>query len=333
MLVNRKRLIDKLNQTTRSALEGAAQLCLSRTHYDVEIEHFLMKLLDQKESDFDLIVRSFGIDRTRMMFELNRTLSGFKSGNARTPAISPYVLEAITKAWTYGSIEHGATVIRSGFILAALSDDDNLSKLVRKSSSELQKVDGRQLLTDFANIVRASAEDAVAPDSDAGAVDGLRQLTGGPRVFLSYRRNDSSLHADFLFEALVSKVPDVRVFRDSDTLQPGMVFSEMIKETISACDILVAIIGRKWLGIGPQGGTRRIDQQDDWVRREVAEALQQRKLVIPCLTHGMKMPAKDNLPSDLAELASIHAMRLSETDLRRDVGVLVDLLKAWRRTP
>ena len=332
MLVDLKKVIGKLNPTTRAALEGAVALCVSRTHFDVGIEHFLLRLSDQEGSDFDSVVRSFQLDRTQIVSQLKRALDRFKPGNTRMPAMSPYLVEAIPRGWTYGSIEHGATCIRSGFILAALLEDGNLSKLVRESSSELGKVDVRRLLTEFANIIQGSIEDGVTPGSGSGTVDGARQITDGPRVFLSYRRRDSSLHAELVFEALVSRVPDISVFRDTDTLRPGMVFSEMIKDTISACDILVAIIGKKWLGIAPQGGTRRIDQQDDWVRLEIAEALRQKKLVIPCLTHGMRMPEKDKLPPDVVELASRHAINLSDTDLRHDVGDLVDFLKTWRRT-
>ena len=58
-------MIGKLNDTSRNALEGAAGLCLSRTHYDVEIEHYLMKLLDSSDDDFALIAKHFGVDKSR----------------------------------------------------------------------------------------------------------------------------------------------------------------------------------------------------------------------------------------------------------------------------
>jgi hypothetical protein len=84
------------------------------------------------------------------------------------------------------------------------------------------------------------------------------------------------------------------------------------------------------LGIG--GGTRRIDRSDDWVRFEVAPALQQKKLVIPCLVGGAKMPDKDKLPADIAELSSRHAVSVSQENPRRDAGELIKLLRNWRRS-
>ena len=105
MAVNLRALIGKLNDTSRNALEGAAGLCLSRTHYDIEIEHFLMKLLDATGSDFTFIAKQFGIDKSRFAAELTRSLDKLKSGNARTPAISPTVLQMVREAWTVGSLE------------------------------------------------------------------------------------------------------------------------------------------------------------------------------------------------------------------------------------
>src|SRR5271168_4214895 len=102
MSLNLKSLIGKLNDTSRSALEGAAGLCLSRTHYDIEIEHYLTKLLDSASGDFAAIVKHFEIDKSKLTAELARSLDKLKSGNARTPAISPSVLKMLTSAWTIG---------------------------------------------------------------------------------------------------------------------------------------------------------------------------------------------------------------------------------------
>jgi len=113
MSVNLKSLIGKLNSPTRSALEGAAGLCLSRTHYNVEIEHYLMKLLEASDNDAARIFYRFGINQSRLTADLTRGLDKLKSGNARTPAISPSVLKMMTQAWTLGSIDYGAAQVRS----------------------------------------------------------------------------------------------------------------------------------------------------------------------------------------------------------------------------
>ena len=69
-----KSIVAKLNDTMRSTLEGAAGLCLARTHYDVEIEHYLTKLLDAQGTDFAGILQHFGVDKTRLAGELARSL-------------------------------------------------------------------------------------------------------------------------------------------------------------------------------------------------------------------------------------------------------------------
>src|SRR5580704_5278899 len=106
MGVSLKGLIGKCNDETRMALEAAAGLCLSRTHYDVEIEHYLMKLLDQTDGDCAVILKHYGIDRSRLASELTRSLDRLKTGNARNPALSPTLVRTLTEGWTLGSIEY-----------------------------------------------------------------------------------------------------------------------------------------------------------------------------------------------------------------------------------
>ena len=93
MGLNLKSLIAKLNDPTRSALEGAAGLCLSRTHYDIEIEHFLTKLLDSSAGDFAAILKHFEIDKSSLTAELARSMDKLKSGNARHAGDQPHGAE------------------------------------------------------------------------------------------------------------------------------------------------------------------------------------------------------------------------------------------------
>ena len=162
MSVNLKSLIGKLNATTRTALEEAATLCLVRTHYDVEIEHFLLKLLDASSSDAARILHHFGVDTSRLQKELERGLDKLKSGNARTPAFSPSLVKMLTEAWTLGSLDFGGTEIRSGYALLALLSDDELARIARDISRELQKIQPEALKRDLAAITHGSEEDAGA---------------------------------------------------------------------------------------------------------------------------------------------------------------------------
>jgi len=176
MGLNLKALIGKLDHSARAALEGAAGLCLSRTHYDIEIEHYLMKLLDSTGDDFDKIAKHFEIDRSRLTNELNRSLDKLKSGNARTPAISPTILKMLTEAWTIGSIDFSASQVRTGFTILALVSNDDLSRLVREISREMQKIQPEALRKDFAGIVALSHEETVAAAAGSDAA-----TAGAPR--------------------------------------------------------------------------------------------------------------------------------------------------------
>jgi type VI secretion system protein VasG len=179
MSLNLRSLIGKLNDTARGALEAAAGLCLSRTHYDVEIEHFLMKLLDTTDSDFLRILKQFDVDKARLAAELTRSLDKLKSGNARTPAFSPSLVKMLSEAWVAGSLEYGATHIRTGFTLLALTGEESLSRILRDVSRELQKIEPDALRKQFLAIVAGSAEDAFEePSAAAVPAEGGRKAGG-----------------------------------------------------------------------------------------------------------------------------------------------------------
>ncbi len=161
MSVNLKSLIGKLNDATRSALEAAAGLCLARTHYDIEIEHYLMKLLDASDTDAAKIFHHFGVNTSRMSSELTRSLDRMRSGNGRTPAISPYVLKMLTEAWTIGSIDFGAPRVSTGHTLLALASNEELARMVNEVSKEFQKIQPEVLKKEFVAIAGGSSEDAM----------------------------------------------------------------------------------------------------------------------------------------------------------------------------
>ncbi len=168
MGLNLKALIGKLNEPARSALEGAAGLCLSRTNYDVEVEHYLTKLLESTSGDFAAIIKHFEIDKSRLTADLGRSLDKLKSGNARTPAISPTVLKMLTTAWTIGSIDFNAGQVRTGFTILALISDEELARLVNDVTREFQKINADALRKDLMGIVALSSETTTAPAAAAG---------------------------------------------------------------------------------------------------------------------------------------------------------------------
>src|SRR5208283_2113577 len=159
MNTNLKGLIGKLNDTTRNALEAAAGFCLARTHYDIEIEHFLVKLLEATDGDFDRILKQFGVNRSHLAGDLTRSLDKLKTGNARTPVFSPSLAQMLGDSWTIGSIDFGSAQIRSGFTILALVASPDLMRMVKDISREFQKISAEALHRDFWSIVAGSPED------------------------------------------------------------------------------------------------------------------------------------------------------------------------------
>jgi type VI secretion system protein VasG len=181
MLQNWKFFFGKVNQTTRDALEAAVGLCASRTHYEVEVEHYLMKLLDETDSDLQHILKHFGVDKSRLAAELTRSLDRMKTGNGRGPVLSQMLVHMLTEAWLLGSVDYNAGQIRSAFTILALFSNDDLMRIVRDVSKELQKIQPDALRQNLLQIVAGSHEDAItaAAEEPGAATAGPGQPRAG----------------------------------------------------------------------------------------------------------------------------------------------------------
>jgi hypothetical protein len=146
-----------------------------------------------------------------------------------------------------------------------------------------------------------------------------------PRVLLSYRREDSAPYAGRLYDHLSEQFGRDNVFMDVATIRPGQDFSTAIEQSVTACDALVAVIGRGWLSSSDDKG-RRLDRADDFVRMEIAIALSRRITVIPALVGGAAMPLSDQLPDDLSGLSRRQAIEISDTRFHQDVDRLIEAL-------
>jgi len=199
MSLNLKSLINKLDDATRSAFEAAAGLCVSRTHYDIEVEHYLMKAIDSSDNDIAFILKQYGVDKSRLTTELQRSLDRLKTGNARSPAFSPQLVKMITEAWTIATIEYDANQIRTGHTLLALLTNDELVRLVRDISKELQLIPVEALRNDFFTVTAKSREEHSA--AGAAAAPAAAGGDGAPRPAGSGKTQ----HLDQYTENLVAK--------------------------------------------------------------------------------------------------------------------------------
>ncbi len=179
--IDLKSLIARLDDHCRRSLEAAAGLTLSRSHYNVEIEHWLLKLADGTDTDIPLILRHYEIDIGRFLIDLNRALDRMKTGNARAPALSPEVVELAKQAWLLASVEHGLSRTRSGHLLWALLADETLARHAREASSHFAKIQPDALKRDFNAITANSIEAQTATRATDGAPAAGGTDDGTPR--------------------------------------------------------------------------------------------------------------------------------------------------------
>jgi len=165
--VSARALIDKLNPTCRRALEGAAGLCLSRTHFHVEVEHWLLKLLEDPNSDLPPLCRQYGADIAKTRREVGKTLDQFKTGNGRAPDLSFEILDLIREAWVLASLDYGAGAVRSAHVLAALLADRTLGPRARAGAPELAKIQTERLQKELNDVVAASSSEENAETAAA----------------------------------------------------------------------------------------------------------------------------------------------------------------------
>ncbi|MFZ1987187.1 MAG: type VI secretion system ATPase TssH [Desulfatitalea sp.] len=164
LTVDIKSLLRRLNSYCTSGLEGAAGLCVSRTHYEVTVEHLLVKLLENPQADLALILRHFELDPGRVEKALAQSLEEFKTGNAAKPVFSPLLLEWIQEAWLVASVDLTEARVRSGAMLSALLSRPR--QLAGGKYVELLTAISRDaLMKGFWDMVKGSTEQAVKETS------------------------------------------------------------------------------------------------------------------------------------------------------------------------
>jgi hypothetical protein len=151
-------------------------------------------------------------------------------------------------------------------------------------------------------------------------------------IFLSYRRNDSLAQARALYERLRNEFGSDRVFIDLEGLRSGFDFRRALKQHLDSCQVLIAIVGRDWLGAKTVSAARRIDDSNDFVRAEVRAALERDIPVIPLLLDGAEMPSAAELPGDLKSFARRHAQAFDMMRFDADVRHLVEALRGHLTT-
>jgi CHASE2 domain/TIR domain len=151
-----------------------------------------------------------------------------------------------------------------------------------------------------------------------------------PAFFISYRRSQNAWQARDIRRELARRYGDASVFMDTSSIEYGETFPDQIASAIRGCSVMLVLIGPHWLD--PIAGTRRIDDPNDWVRREIEAGLQRREaVVVPVLLDGAHAPADAELPESVKRLAVLHAVTITGDDLAADIDNLLGSVERGRR--
>jgi hypothetical protein len=171
---------------------------------------------------------------------------------------------------------------------------------------------------------RAAASKAIGASTCACAPFGNVTQSVMPKIFISYRRQDSPYEAVALRDRLASHFGKEHVFFDLNAIRLGHNFRVEIGEKVGGCDYLLALIGKSWLTVCDENGRRRLDDPDDWVCLEIEAALKRGIPVIAVLFHNVRMPKRQQLPDSIRELADRQSLSVRPlADLNHDVDKLI----------
>jgi formylglycine-generating enzyme required for sulfatase activity len=142
-------------------------------------------------------------------------------------------------------------------------------------------------------------------------------------VFISYRREITAGEARALFNDLIERLGKNSVFMDVDSIALGRDFRGALQKTLASCDLMLVLIGRNWADVKDEEGRTRLENSGDFVRLEIEAALKRDIVVMPVLVQGAHMPAAEQLPPEIRDLAYRNGFELSHTRWESDIGEMI----------
>jgi hypothetical protein len=149
----------------------------------------------------------------------------------------------------------------------------------------------------------------------------------GSGLFISYRREDVPGHAGRLFDRLSEHFGESRVFMDVDSIDLGLDFVTALENALAACEVMLVLIGPRWLLSSDQSGKHRLEDPDDYVRAEIQTALERGIRVVPVLVQGARLPSAERLPSPIQTLVRRQALELGDASFKSDSRTLIQRLE------
>ena len=175
MLADPKSILNRLTSQCKASLEAAVAQCVTARHYEVTVEHVLLKLLDDAESDLAFLVMHYDLNPAQLRQALQRSIDDLRTGNAGKPVFSPTVWEWMQDAWSAGSLVYGHARVRSGMLFQRLVEQPS-RYTVSGIGAYLEGISKDDLKKSFAKVVSGSKEDGEAM---GGAAGGAAAAAGG----------------------------------------------------------------------------------------------------------------------------------------------------------
>ena len=211
-----KTLISKLNETTRQALERAANLCMARGNYEVDLEHVFLALLESSNGDFAVLCRKFGISNAELERNLEQEIEKFKTGNTRTPVFSAHLPMLLEQGWLIASLDSRTARIRGAHLLLALLTETSLSQFAARASKLFSKINVHELKHNMDKLTEGSTEasDSLAlggspaanEDDSAGLASPVRKTP----ALDQFTSNLTQCARDGKIDPVIGRDPEIR---------------------------------------------------------------------------------------------------------------------------
>lgn len=258
-----KTLIAKLNATCRQAAEQAANRCRARGHFEVEVEHLLLALLEQHHSDVSVIVKRSGLSLEKLESELSQELNTLRDGNTRTPVFSTQLPVWLESAWLIASLEAQDGAIRSGHLLLALLTQPALAQRATRISTVLAQLSPDDIKVHFERFAEGSQKQNATGDSvtstESSEGSAVRVKTPALDQFttsLTQRARDGHLDPVIGRETEIRQVIDILMRRRQNnpilTGEAGVgktAVAEGLAQAIVAGEVPKALVGVELLAL------------------------------------------------------------------------------------
>lgn len=185
---------------------------------------------------------------------------------------------------------------------------------------------------------REFAESQQQPAPQSHKTDSVQVGESSQNIFISYRRDDSPDVTGRIYDVLVERYGAPSIFKDVDSIPFGVDFRKHLQSVVAQSDVVLVIIGDRWLTMTDSAGHSRLQDQGDFVRIEIESALQRDIRIVPLLVRDSSMPKEEELPTSIKDLAYRNGISVRHdpdfhNDMERLIRALDDMFTQGRFMP